>query len=278
MTATTTTGRASEDWTAVAPGWDALREHVEATKEELTERLLAGLALRPGQHVVELGCGTGELARRLAGQVSPGGSVVASDIAPGMAALARETLAAVEGVTVVVADAADTGLPGGSADAVVFRMGPMLMPDPVAVAAEARRLLTRGGVFAAAVWAGLQDNPWLSSVGMAAMMAGLVQGGPPTGPGGIFSLADPDAFAQVARDGGFTEVHVEAVPLQFRVRDHDHHLQVVSSLAGPLAGALHAATDEQRTAVRETVTQLTEQYVGPDGLVLPAKALLLLAR
>jgi len=34
----------------------------------------------------------------------------------------------------------------------------------------------------------------MTCVGMAAMMTGLVSGGPPVGPGGIFSLGDPEAL------------------------------------------------------------------------------------
>lgn len=265
-------------WSAVSGGWSDLREHVETTKAALTERMLEVLALQPGQHVVELGCGTGELARRLADQVGPTGRVTATDVAAGMREVARATLADLPEVEVQAADAADTGLASAWADAVVFRMGPMLVQDPVAVAQEARRVLRPGGTYLASVWAGPAENPWLSSVGMAAAMAGIVQGGPPVGPGGIFSLADPEVFAQTATDGGFTDVEVEEVQLAFAVRDHDHHLQVVSSLAGPLAAALRAATGEQLATLHTTIEQLTAQYAGDAGLVLPAKALLLRAR
>ena len=59
------------DWTAVASGWDAHRDHVEGMKEELSRRLLAQLDLQPGDRVLELGAGTGELARQLAAAVGP---------------------------------------------------------------------------------------------------------------------------------------------------------------------------------------------------------------
>jgi ubiquinone/menaquinone biosynthesis C-methylase UbiE len=82
-------------------------------------------------------------------------------------------------------------LPDASMDIVVFRMGLMLVTEPKRVLEECHRVLRSGGMLGVAVWAAPQHNPWLTSVGMAAMMHGLVSGGPPTGPGGPFSLADP---------------------------------------------------------------------------------------
>ncbi|MCC7078404.1 MAG: hypothetical protein IT198_14880 [Acidimicrobiia bacterium] len=45
-------------------------------------------------------------------------------------------------------------------------------------------------------WAGPEHNPWMTCVGMAAAMNGLVAGPAPVGPGGIFSLTDPDRHAE----------------------------------------------------------------------------------
>ena len=58
----------------------------------------------------------------------------------------------------------------------------------------------------------------------------------------------------------------------------DEHFETVGALAPPLAAALGAATDEQRAAVRETVGNLTAQYRDGDGLRLPMRALICIAR
>ena len=54
------------DWTSVAPSWSSHRAHVEQMKDGLTRELLESLDLQPGERVLELGAGTGDLARRLA--------------------------------------------------------------------------------------------------------------------------------------------------------------------------------------------------------------------
>ncbi len=273
-----TTGVCPVDWTAVAPDWDAHRGHVETLKTQLTAALVDGLALAPGDRVLELGAGTGELAALLAGRVRPSGTVIASDVAPGMLELIRARTAASPGVEVTQIDACDIPLGDGSVDVVVFRMGLMLVSDPARAVAECRRVLAPGGRVAAAVWGAPQDNPWLTSVGMAAMMHGVVQGGPPTGPGGPFSLADPSVLQGLFADAGFADISVQQVDTLASFADADEHFDTVRCLAPPLAAALSAASDEARAAVRATLAGLVAQYRTEDGLRIPVRSLLTLAR
>jgi SAM-dependent methyltransferase len=153
----------------------------------------------------------------------------------------------------------------------------MLIVEPEPALAEIRRVLTNDGVFVAAVWGGPQDNPWLTSVGMAAMMHGLVQGGPPVGPGGPFSLADPVDLEKRMRGAGFADVEVQVVEAVRCFASADEHFETVGALAPPLAAALGAASDEQHAAVRETVGSLTVQYRDGEGLRLPMRALICIA-
>ncbi len=266
------------DWTEVAHGWDLHRDRVERMKAPLTAELLSGLALQPGEHVLELGAGTGELAQVLADAVAPGGRVLATDIAAGMVKLISRTAADRPDITAQEADATATGLDAASFDAVVFRMGLMFLPEPVQALRECRRLLRTGGRAAVAVWSRPGQNPWLTSVGMSAMMQGLVQGGPPTGPGGIFSLGEPDQLSELARKAGFTDIQVRRIPIVAHYDSADEHYRTVESLAGPLRHALITATPDQQAAVRASAASLIEPYKVGDAYSIPGEALLLQAR
>lgn len=274
----TTTATTTFDWTSVAPAWDAHRSDVERMKVEVSRRLLAGLDLHAGNHVLELGAGTGEFALLLADAVSPGGRVIASDVAPGMVALLRATLAGVDGADVAELDASATGLPHGSVDAVAFRMGLMLVERPDAVLEECRRVVVHGGRLGVAVWAGPEHNPWMTCVGIAAMMHSVVTGGPPTGPGGLFSLANPAVLEGAVLAAGFGEVAVHEVATVSRYATADDYFDTVSSLAGPLSAAIAGASEEARAAVRTTAMGLVEQYHTSDGIVVPGRALVCTAR
>ena len=265
------------DWSAMAPHWDARRDDVEAMKAELTRRLLDRIAPLAGQRVLELGAGTGELAARLADAVGPTGSVLATDVATGMVELLAKRLAAYPNASVAELDAVELGLEPDSVDVVVFRMGLMLVVEPERALAGIRRVLRPGGRFATAVWGGPHENPWMTTVGMAAMMHGLVHGGPPIGPGGPFSLADPADLEKRVRDAGFADVTVERVESTRRFANSAEHVDTVLALSPQLGQVLGAATAEQVESVRAQVAALTAQFQRPDGLHVPTTSLLCVA-
>jgi ubiquinone/menaquinone biosynthesis C-methylase UbiE len=273
----TTTRSCPVDWTGVAPAWDRNRRHVETMKAELTKQLLDGLQLGNGGRVLELGAGTGELARELCAAVAPDGQVIASDAAAGMVELIRATLVGVPQARVEQLDASDIALPNESVDVVVFRMGLMLVDDPAGALAEIRRVLTPGGRLGVAVWAGPEHNPWLTSVGMAAMMHGLVAG-PPVGPGTPFSLSDPDLLAGLVRAAGFTDVEVRAVDTLVRFDSVADYVDTTRSLAPPLGAVLGAAPADTLAAVRQTVGDMTARFRDGEQLAMPGRGLLCLAR
>lgn len=72
----------------LANSWDDSGPPVHKQLERL-EELRAGLGLRPGTRVLEIGCGTGLVTGWLARQVAPG-QVTAIDFSPAMLARARE--------------------------------------------------------------------------------------------------------------------------------------------------------------------------------------------
>lgn len=261
------------DWSQVAPAWDAHRDRAGEAVGAVTTALLERLGLREGERVLELGSGTGELAARMAAAVGPGGSVLATDVAAGMVDLCRQTLAGVPHASVAQVDAAATGLPDEQFDAAAFVMGLMFVVEQERAAQELRRVLRPGGRAVVTTWAGPEHNPWLAGLGMAAMVHGVVAGGPPTEPGGLFSLTDEAKLESVLRAGGFRDVVVEPFTLELRYPDVGTWFETVSALSGPLAVAL-ASHPEAGPAVRETATSFVAGHVTDDGLVLPGRALL----
>jgi predicted methyltransferase len=93
-------------------------ERADRDQEEAPSKLLAKLALRPGQNVADLGCGSGFYSRRIAPQIAPEGKVYAVDIQPEMLRMLEES-ARQEGITNIVAllgEPDDPKLPAGAID------------------------------------------------------------------------------------------------------------------------------------------------------------------
>jgi SAM-dependent methyltransferase len=262
----------------VAEAWDANVDDIDGHSAPATAALFDRLAVQPGDEVLELAAGPGSLGVTWSQLVGPNGTVVMSDVAPAMVEVARRRNAALSNVDVALIDATAIDRPDGSFDVVACRMGLMFASEPAVAFAEIRRVLRPGGRLGALTWSAMEHNPWMTCVGMAAMATGLVSGGPPVGPGGIFSLGDPGELERLAKGAGFVDVAVEAISVVFRADTVDEHIDRVVSLAGPLAGALDAASDDQRAAFRRTAGELAAPCCTDDGVELTGQALLVSGR
>jgi SAM-dependent methyltransferase len=134
-----------------AAGWQAGAARREAALAGVNDSLIALARVGPGMRVLDCGCGSGELALRLAEAVRPGGGVLAVDASPAMVELAQAAAAGCEGLQFEVADLQTLDLSGF--DAAVARMVVMLVPDEHAALTRIRAALRSGARFACSVWA-----------------------------------------------------------------------------------------------------------------------------
>lgn len=132
---------------AVAPQYDRLNDLLSFGLHRLWKRqALLWLKPRAGMRLLDLCCGTGDLALLLAQRVRPGGEVLGLDAAAAPLALAarRSALQPWLPVRWCQGDALDTGLDGASWDGATMAYGLRNLVDPGAGLAELRRLLRPG--------------------------------------------------------------------------------------------------------------------------------------
>ena len=104
---------------------------------------------RPGETVIDLGCGRGGDVLRAAARIAPDGLAIGVDASEAMLAAARERASGVAApIRFVRGDLAAVPLPDGSADVVVSSCAINHAPDKAAVYREVHRLLRPGGRFA----------------------------------------------------------------------------------------------------------------------------------
>lgn len=96
--------------------------------------VVEALPLRPGQVVLDVGCGTGLCCGLLREKVGPGGTIIGIEESPEMAALAREHIAREGWANVVVVQSpAEEARPEATADAALFCAVHDILQSPAAL-------------------------------------------------------------------------------------------------------------------------------------------------
>jgi ubiquinone/menaquinone biosynthesis C-methylase UbiE len=131
----------------IAGVYDLLAEHSEQPMREVA---LAMLAPAPGEHLLEIGFGTGHVLVKLAQAVGPAGKVFGIDISENMLAQAKELLERenlTDRVVLACGDAEDLPYPGDSLDGIFmcFTLELFDTPDIPRVLAQCKRVLRPGG-------------------------------------------------------------------------------------------------------------------------------------
>ena len=132
----------------VAPSYDRLNDLLSLGLHRIWKRqACAWLQPMPGQRLLDLCCGTGDLALVLAERVRPGGLVLGLDAAEAPLQLARRRARRQPWLPLEFrqGDALATGLADGWADGAVMAYGLRNLSDPAAALVELRRLLRPGG-------------------------------------------------------------------------------------------------------------------------------------
>ena len=135
-----------EDWIGrVGSEW---ARHEGALERLLGPAAAAGLdalSARPGEHVLDLGCGSGASTQTIADAVGSTGLVVGLDVSPDLLALARAKVSGHSNVEMRLEDAQTAALGEQKFDALFSRFGSMFFDEPVVALANVRRSVKAGG-------------------------------------------------------------------------------------------------------------------------------------
>lgn len=271
--------RMRENWDQASSGWARQADHLRGQGMPVTLWMLEHAELQPGQRILELAAGPGDLGFLAAEQITPGGVLICSDGSEGMLAVARaraEELG-VQNVEFRQLELEWIDLPTADVDAILCRWGVMLCLDPAAALAECRRVLKPGGRLAMAVWDAPERNPAMVLPGVAAVSLGLAEPPPPGGPG-PFALSAPGALEELLRDAGFVDPVIESVAID---RDFDSVQDWIGEtvdLSRMFNQVWSGLDGEQRQAVIRETAERAREFTAPDGsLVVPGRSLVALA-
>jgi SAM-dependent methyltransferase len=219
--------------------------------------------------------GLGDTGLLAAERIQPGGSVLITDGAEAMVEAAREHVKAggAQGVEVRAMEAEWLDAKTASFDAVLSRWGYMLLADPEAALREARRVLRPGGRIAFAVWAPIEQNPWIGVVQRELIERGLASA-PNPGTPGMFALSPQGLVEDLLAAAGFADPFAESLPFHWHAGSLEAWWDQQLAVSVSLGDVLAKLSPAEHYAFRDAVDAGYAQYVAGDGsLALPATAL-----
>ncbi len=259
---TTWQGDLGQTWVREAALLDALQAGVTAV-------LIGRSGIRPGEAVLDVGCGPGVATRAAALAAAPGGRVTGIDISPPMIEAARRQDGT--GIDYLVADAGSHPFPAAAFDRIVSQFGMMFFADSRAAFANLRRAARPGARLTFVAWAAADRNPWFGLARAAAVAELGDVPSDPDGPGPL-RLRDRAATARLLEEAGWAAVGAEAVEVDLTPPGTLADLARFATRVGPAASLLRlqGADDAARDRLVARLEAAFTPFAGPRGLRLPA--------
>jgi ubiquinone/menaquinone biosynthesis C-methylase UbiE len=238
---------------------------------------------RPGQRVLDIGCGFGDTTQRIARLVGSDGEALGVDAAPRFIETAREEAADAEiaNARFEVADVEATPFEE-SFDMAFSRFGTMFFANPVAALRNVRRALVPGGPLVMVVWRRRIDNDWIyrAQTIVERIVSRPEEYDEPTCGPGPFSMADADTTSEILLRAGFCDVSLRRFDHPILIGDDmDEAITFVKAL-GP-AGELLRLAGERAAHLHGDVDAVLRQglaeFEGPNGVRASASTWLVTA-
>ena len=261
----------------------------EGQMAPVSAELFAAADLRPGEAVLDVGCGTGTTTTEAARLVGATGHVTGSDLSPVMIDTARESAdvageaTEVRRIAWLAADAQTYDFGDASQDAVISRFGVMFFPDPVAAFANLARATRPGGRLVAAVWqtrdrVPLFDLPYataagvLDRLGLAYELVDIADS--------QCSLGSHDRVVAVLEPAGWHDIETRPTEQTVHVGGSLSPAEAAAGALdlGPIRGLIEGRPADVRDQVRVALAAAFEPYFDGTGVALPGGFMIISAR
>ena len=243
-----------------------------------SEEIFPILPVREGDRVLDVGCGFGDTAIKLAELVGPDGEVVGMDCCDAFLEYARKDVEA-RGLTNVrfMRGDAELALPANEFDFVFARFGTMFFVSPVVALRNMRKALRPGGRMVHIVWRDRADNPWLS-MAKDVVLRFLPEPGADAqtcGPG-PFSMADETTVRAMMKSAGYDNIEFRRVDAPVLI-GHDVKdaidFQLAIGPAGEVFREAGAEAEEKRDLIEAALAKaINQQKTAAEGIVMDSSS------
>ena len=237
---------------------------------------------RPGDRVVDLGCGFGDTTQRLAELVGADGDALGVDVSEPFIEVAREEGTGVDNVRFEVCDVQVAEFEE-TFDYAFSRMGIMFFANPVQALRNVCQALSPGGKLCAVVWRRKLDNEWVSRAEevVAQYLERPEESDQPTCGPGPFSMADADTVSEQLKIADFEKISFQRCDLPLKIGDDLDHAVEFNMALGPAGEVLRLWEDRIEEIKPKIAAELREALAdldGPDGVYAPASTWIISAR
>ena len=246
--------------------WDGPTGQAWVDNQELLNHLLQPFedllvdtpAATGAAQVLDIGCGTGSVARAITQRPSGPRRCIGVDISrPMTAAAAAKTTD--PRLSFVCADAQTYPFAPAGIDLFVSRFGVMFFADPQAAFANLQRAARDGASLRCVAWRSAAENPFMTTAERTA--APLLTNLPPRRPDepGQFAFGDAAYVRGILEHSGWQAVDIQPVDLVCRMPEAA--LITYFSQLGPVGRALRSADEATRASVIAAVRAAFDRFV-----------------
>jgi SAM-dependent methyltransferase len=255
----------------VGQKWARLQERTDLMLNNINDALMSFVAAKPGEHVLDIGCGCGTTTFRLQMSVGSGGSVAGVDISAPMLDVARARAQAMNADIAFIEEDASTNDFQPVFDLVFSRFGVMFFDDPVSAFQNIRKALSPKGRLVFVCWRAFKENQWAFVPYVAAKP--FLPEQPPADPHapGPFAFADGDRVKDILAKAGFNNIRVEKLDTTASLGKTAAEAANESLNIGPVSRAANELPDKEREKARAAIEKVFASHVTPLG-VTPAAA------
>jgi len=256
-------------------GWDKAVDQYEAgwrAQLEPAQALMLDMAaLKAGDRVLDVACGTGLVSFRASQRVGEGGAVIGTDISGEMIETAR-AIAAELGIANASFHRCDAEqlatyrdrFDADSFDIALCALGLMYVPEPVAALKQMHNLLRPGGRISAAVWGARANCGWaevfpITDARVKSEVCPM-----------FFHLGTKDILALSLEQAGFTDIRLERIEVELAYDTAEDALSAAFR-GGPVALAYSRFDGKTKQAVHGEYLASIKTYKSGAGYGIPGE-------
>ncbi len=252
-----------QSWNSFSQGWKRWDDFTMRFLHSQAVRIIESLRLKPDDHVLDIACGTGEPGMTAASIVHQG-FVTATDLAEGMLQIAKEKSShkKLNNFHTLTADVCELPFDDASFDAISCRLGFMFFPDMQMAAHEMYRVLKPGGRIAVTVWAGPENNPWITAL-MGVISRHVELSEVPKDAPGLFRCARSGCVTALFKEAGFSGIMETEIKGMMACDSVDEYWNFLTAVVPPVVMALKEKDNTIVSSIKSEVDSiLNERFPG----------------